>query len=922
MQRFFSNDQAITPDRQVRVVFDPDETVCTRLAQGMSRQGGEIARGSQVGVGSSSNVDLVHDVWMLSTAQTNLHTINEETDFQDLVVPATAFNYAVPFGSIGCPVSAYNNFRAPDDISGVTLNPAVQPTGDTFTRKDITAGYSTGAYELTDDLAQFPKPPPCIGTNVPVDRLAVGTVTYPENCGFHLRFVVPGTQLHAPDVIGAFYFGGNSGAAFNPSLGFALVLFGNGEAELWELSIFNMARQWGPRCRFTFSPPNQVAGYVHGITIQPHGRNTISFRIASASRAVSQGRSASHAPSYASVPPSPHAAKFEANALVSGYVPGKRITGAGNLRLDVRRDLLLAWQISILDYASTGLLVDHEILLDLPLPGGTILTMATNVIVPDNCFFDVNLYAADDVLGTTPLSKSYLGGSIWQFSTLASTRAYFAAFAFTGDPIKHSSPQFKRYSLEAEPAFKDRPGLNVVFPVDQTDELAVSISGQDGDPSHETMHLHMINLDGSLTLPRRRGRLKTRVDLGYVEGTEVKVCRLFDGQGVAIEREPFGAAYDNFSASGIDPTATLYEGEFVGRWARGHESFMGRFVQLADYSLAFDIGTGTAPPRSVSEVIYDVFVNVMGVPPVMLDIPEFFVPFAGPEIGKDVMLHPKQNPMEYILHLVTNYLGAILFFDPNAVPRGRWRIQPKLELFGVPEDPLWRFWFGPAIPGQPTVINPVPGSFPPPLGGGGPPITNIRFGIDPVAPETYGDGGTFIERGSYFDWIEAPEYNFIKVAAPNHGSGLPNEGGPDLCIQIAWNPDSFDLFPDFPTANPDPDVNPHYVGEMLPLAVYDPAPTDGGTMDGGVQDYVNFLAYYLLQQYGLARKLFRFRAPLVLAQDLNDPYLATRRPMRHNDPVWVGGLPAILRRVDPEGPLANDFQMAWYTGVFKNVPVP
>src|SRR3954453_17332079 len=98
MQRRFSSDQAITPDRAVRVVFDPDETVCLRPGWGMCRDAGEIARGSQVGVGSSTNVELVSDRWQLKAVQADLHTINEETNFQDLVIPATAFNYAVPFG--------------------------------------------------------------------------------------------------------------------------------------------------------------------------------------------------------------------------------------------------------------------------------------------------------------------------------------------------------------------------------------------------------------------------------------------------------------------------------------------------------------------------------------------------------------------------------------------------------------------------------------------------------------------------------------------------------------------------------------------------------------------------------------------------------------------------------------------------------
>jgi hypothetical protein len=675
--------------------------------------------------------------------------------------------------------------------------------------------------------------------------------------------------------------------------------FGNGEAQLWE--TVGGYLNWIKRLQFTYSAPSQVAGRTHAITIQPTGRNKILFYVATSDRALPAGRGGATSPVFQGAPPNPHYTKYETNSEIAGYVPGKTTTGMGNVRLDVRRNLLLAWQISVVTYPVQGVLVDYAFSFQIPIGGVENIRMDCDAIVPEGCTFTPFLYQADDLDATSPLVSTYIGGASWNFLSVPYVTDYYALFFMESNSVNDTSPSFGTYSVSTEAIVGNQPGLNIPFPMDQTDELGVTITGQDGDMTHETMHLHIINQDGTLVIPRRRARLRTRVDLAYVDpiSDQVNVCALFDGQSIAIERMPFGYPDGEYHRDGINPLASIYEGDFAGIWARGHEQFSFYRVPFFgdDKPLTYDITTGESRGPKITDIIRKVFRSLIGATDDMLDIPSLDVRLVGPDAADDGILQPKQNPLEYAVHLAKDYLGGWLTWDRNATPRGRWRLFAQKDIYGSFGDPLWNFRFGP----------------------------DEYDGKDPIAPETYGDLYTWIERDSYVDWPEAPEYNFIWVIAPG-GENLPADGGKFKYQQFAWNPNSFNLDPLNPTADPSVN-NPDYVGEMLPLIVWDM--TIGHTVpeDGGPQGAVDMLTRLYYEQYAHARKWFRFRAPLVLAPDFDDPYLVGadlvpfRRPLRHNDIVTIGGLPAILKSVNIDD-CKVDWQFAWYQGVFLTFPTP
>jgi hypothetical protein len=100
-----------------------------------------------------------------------------------------------------------------------------------------------------------------------------------------------------------------------------------------------------------------------------------------------------------------------------------------------------------------------------------------------------------------------------------------------------------------------------------------------------------------------------------------------------------------------------------------------------------------------------------------------------------------------------------------------------------------------------------------------------------------------------------------------------------------YNKRSFDWDPASPTADP---THPDYLGEMVPLVMFDPTLS--------TPEAVAFVARRLYDRAAKAEKWFEFESPAAYIADASDTQLGgRRRPLRINDPVTVLGVPGMIR---------------------------
>lgn len=914
--------QATTPGRDLRVLFDVDETVCVSPGFEIPLQAADIAPAGQAGNGTSVKVQLSGgdpQAWELRNVQADAEQSHEWIPgagiyyrWDDVLVPiigATGKDlidegplFLSPFESMGM-------------VVGVNGEP-VQSSGDWFLIKKIVASLLPGLAQLNGDALQFPGPDPPT-QNVPMDRVVQGKTLDPRNCGYHLRFLCPTVGGGVPDNVMTFFFGGDT-LGENRRGAYCVTFRGTGAAILYEMLHEPIASphgvsNWRQVWVFRYAAPNAVADTWHTINIRPHAGGGIRFEVASTDVADrNAGPDIQGGPHFSLRPPNPHMAQFVADATISGPLPAKYTTGEGVIRVDVRRDILLWFQISrsafpvLPDY---GLVEDQPRAFPMPIANDALTASAPSIWlqmeadIPDGTTLVPTLYATnDDGTDGAALSGSAFSPTLYRFDAIAGVQLYRAEYKLT-TLNQFDSPRLFFATLYKEPVYDDAAGLNVwIRPsIQGTDGGGASVTGTDRDPRHESASAFISDLNGEMILLRRRARIRSKIQVWYNEALEAKkgsgdqgaICNLFEGEASHIEGQLLGFAGESYPS----PAWRDFEATFCGLWARGEDTY--NFYRAVFNSKAeIDPNTGLTLPPQITDVATNVLYNTCGVPLEEIDIPDADVPFLpSADVGTaDFMLAPRSRPWDFVLKLFHDYLGWVFFRDHNAgpigrdgSPRGMWRARPDADLFGGGE-PLWSFVFGQDE-------------------GAGPAHDRMSY-----PPQT-----TFIQRHTYKDWVEPPEANAIYVIAPNDSSKFSGGAGRFKNTAVLYNLDSFNGVPGQITASDR--FHPDFLGRMVPFILMDPGlgmvPDEPGQPAGsGVQAACNRLCYYLYQRIAHARKRFRFRAPLELVKDPTDPLLLVRRPLRMNDPVLVNGFPAILKSVDFDGPLQTSRQWGLVQGVF------
>jgi hypothetical protein len=740
-----------------------------------------------------------------------------------------------------------------------------------------------------------------------MDRIAVGIKSDRPNCGYLLRFFTPGWQGNAPDNLLTFYFGGPYGAphgtvSTNTASGaFCAVMHGNGLGTLFAYDDFY--KVWFTAQGFQFAPPGDVMGRYHVISFEPKGRNVIGIRVGMAGAAQTHGRGNSEGPSYGNQPPDPTAARYSANIFV-GMPPGRTVTGIGNPRIDVRRDLLIPWQITRGLYPAAGKLVGHNAIfkhdpnIDAAGAGPYVLLKMYHVpyaqgLITPKLYHDNDETA--EITGSQIRGDPYGPCSTWRFDVSGlGTRSFGVTYYFTSDGL--GTPHLQRIILLIVARWQNSVGLKQELTPNQA-----TVTGFDGDPSRPTGSFVFEDLLGEGELLRRRGRLRAKIQVAYVEKIEAKtgtlgatepvlVSNLLDGEISDCPAELKGFAMEPYPS----PDWHRFEASMVGMWSRCSDQFNFHRAQFwgGDDS---DPTTGDALPPRVTDVIYQIFSQTLGLPDSELDIPDVDIRWLPMGKDADYALQAKQNPLEFVRRLAEDFLGYSIRRDDNAgplgtdfAPAGMWRLRPRLS-FGTEYPALASFVFGPDVSKAPTPVH-WPGSYP---------------------PLTYP-----IWRGTYRGNPEAPACNYVLVIAADDRTKMANDAGQWKAWADVANGRSFNFDPDNPTATNRRD--PDFLGRFVPLVVVDFSLAAVRDEDGGPHGACRALAYALMDNLGHGRKWVTFRAPLALVWDPNDPLQTRRRMLSFDDPILVNGFPSLLKSCHPAPPLYAGRMDGLYQAVLQN----
>lgn len=842
-----ANTDGVTVGRKTTVLFDISESVMNRTPRSVMRRGGQVNRAPSDGARGTITTILPSGAWTVAPYQ-----ILDGWELAGMhvgVVRIGTTGWEVARHGGGTPLFVEKPFGASLSALAGTVPGAgaVTSSTDYFLMKQVPAG-STFAVALAGDALSYAAPA-LPSANLPMRRVAITGTSFAPNTGFCLRFIVPPTGVNAPDGLLTFYFGGAvehvrpAGARAGE---FALAIRGDGTALLFERA----PTTWRRVLDFRWGRPGGISQQAHRILVLPHSNDRIEFVTGSTDNA--QADRLAQLPGIASRPPSPHANTFSTARPVTTYTAKSTMTGRGPVRLDMREDLFIPVQVSLLAYPGPGTLYDQPFSLPFRLPAETPITLVMDTYEPEGTSIVGTLMDAQ-----TLLELLQNADGTWQ--SLANKHLYQVRFTF-------SATQFAAPVLYGYEAYVSGYRTEVTkTPLAGGTPQSWSITAGGEDPTQDSANLQIADLKSELGALRLRGRIRSKIITRYDPADQTKTMVLFEGETNGItakkigktRKAGFGPAAGAPDVLYPHPEARRYDVNLAGIYARTADQFS--FVMKsfhADPTAGFDPEANYVPfPWKLTDIIQWIFEQT-GTPPDQIQIdPSSMRAFTSGREATEYLLQPTANLMEFIRNLVKNYLGFYMVYDPNAGSRGMWRVKAPPR---PPYTPLWHFQsYG---PGAGKLIH-VPGAYP----------ANTSF---------VSDWETF---------MRPPEANFIVVTAI--GELLPNHLGATILTQFAFNPNSFNFDPTHPTMPVPP--HPDKLDRFVPFVWYEPNLT--------TQRGVDVLTRRLYNRIAKGQKWVRFRGPLPAVPDPSDSHLGGRkRPPRYYDPITFNGYTALIQSVRME----------------------
>ncbi|MHB8637822.1 MAG: hypothetical protein ACYC96_15260 [Fimbriimonadaceae bacterium] len=734
-----------TPGRKTHVRINPPDTVLLEPIVAHERTAFDMLRGA---ASSESNAWLMPETgWRLEPYQRRASSLSELAALSPAVLGAADLTVATGF--LTAPA-----FRQETDLAGMTYGSGVSTSGDLFYQKQVGAGQSWGdpAFVLSADQASFPSAT-AGSENAPMDRVAVGTSVAAADGEWFLRFTAPGGRMQAPDHVLTFYF---TGPAYQGLGQWAIAFGGDGYADIFERST---AAVWQEVDRVVWCPAHQVGRVPHLVHIAPqplvNNPKLSGIILFEFTLAREPARSASAPGRFV-----PQAAESK-QAVISIPLTALQPQPAP-LRLDIRRDIRIQFQVSKASLPTSGVLTDDAFSVSFYPTAAQPYILSWSAATPNGCAVAGHLI---DAVSGLELTRTGTVGGFPVYAPAYPARTYFVRFDLTGSGW--ASPTLVSYRLQRDAVLAASRAVEVDV---ESGTTSVSIVGADDDPSHESATVHVEDLIGGFAALAATGELALQVETEYDPTDASKRAVLHRGAVVRPE-------------AGYRPAGRVsYRLTSVGMWQRLAEALSPiRFNFGLDYSATGP--NGLPLPFKVTDALRTLF-GLAGYGSASLDIPDLPIRLFASGDSDGLLIEPQASLADLIVRYARDYLGYLVLADANVGAGGVWRVRP----LGTSANILATFQSG--GPGAGKLVHALP---------------------------SYPANTAFMRRRSHRSWVKPPDGNVvIAFGAANAAAG---GGVPLLFKQVVVNPLSFD-FGGAATADP---TAIDYLGRARLLYQYLPA---------------------------------------------------------------------------------------------------
>lgn len=666
------NPASVTPNRRTACFIDVPSRVQTREPWSLSRSAAQMARTVRTDRGDSApvseNVMFTGESWILKI---------RHYEFVQGVLSGIG-------GDLGP-----DDLRVPEDwsaakqsqkltLSGLSPSVNMADTGLYHWVRRPAAGADWGQ-KLAADESALPNLPVEEDPIYPVERVMVGTKSYPERAPWLFKWAV-GKSWEGHGHFASLYWGGPTDVTPAGQAGgqFGLALSGSGQAKLYELGA---DRGWKKRFEFPFSEPFAKTTSFGFIGVIPYGRDRTLFMTYS-SLAISGGTMIGAMATIAAT--AIQGSKFFAKQREGGFPVFKDLeratghrhktapTGPGTVRLDWRQDLRAPVSIiktrfpSFDTEALIGIVVDGVFRIHPGTPAGTPIKLTVNAFVPDGCTVVGVIYdaATDNELFTDANGD---------FLTSNSGQLHYYVKVGLGSSDGSQTPVLWGINLKIEGEFEDQSHAPV-----EADLHRVFVQGAGLDPTTERANLYLRDLTDAHSILRVRDQLRCRVTVLDSEGAVIS--HLADGVTVAPQAMLMGKEGQGYpSAEWRDyPNVTL-----LGLWAKlVRKKNIYPDDKYGQDRTAEPMEGGGFPPWKVTTIIGDLLSRA-GVPDAEIDIgpgktidlPLRLWPEPGGQLGAEaVVVATGVAFADFAMQLAADYLRMPLVRDPNAGANGMWRL--------------------------------------------------------------------------------------------------------------------------------------------------------------------------------------------------------------------------------------------------------
>ncbi len=364
----------------------------------------------------------------------------------------------------------------------------------------------------------------------------------------------------------------------------------------------------------------------------------------------------------------------------------------------------------------------------------------------------------------------------------------------------------------------------------------------------ETGSIHLQDLTGQYTRLHTRGFFPVSIFSGNNVGYDSVIFQGYLANMQNLHHHSPDPCYDNIWRE--------YNGTLVGEWYRLQNTKVpfGRITLTPDPS---QLGFGN---EMIGFKITDIVRNALGwagYTPDEVDVPDDPLRFtASNETDiNDQIVQPLQPILQFITHLLKNWLGWFLYFDANAskgagLTRGIWRV------FAPPNPSTFRPLAIFSTDAAEVTIYESPSEY-------------LSLTSLPTAAILNVQGNS-----TFVSYTSPPEANALCLITLG---GQAVDSSPDSRFHIlnwVYNFESFNFNPATPTANID---SPDYLPYRNDMVIVDPQLGSQQAVDLLLRRYSDFVLH--------AQKFVSFVAPLVLVMDPRDPFQIAPRPLKFYDVV-------------------------------------